>query len=124
MTQDRSDPIVSTRLILLALCAIAFSAASACSNPGEQARLAVVEYLKNQSVQDVKLDLFHTNPDLRDKAYVSVTVTHNFADAEGKPQLEHLGYVLRRDGQAWTVEHSTGYTKEEQKARIFLAGGK
>ena len=124
MAQDRNGWNVSTLVILLALSTIALLSTSACSNQGEQASVAVEQYLKNQAVQEVKLDLFHSTPDLPDKAYVSVTVTHNFANAEGKPQLEFLGYILKRDGQNWSVERSTGYTKEEQKAKTFLAGGK
>ena len=108
---------------MLALGIIALYSAVGCTNQGEQARLAIEQHLKNQSVQEVKLDLFQPGT-VPDKAYASVTVTHNFANAEGKPQQEFLGYVLKREGQSWIVERSAGYTKEEQKAKILLAGGK
>ena len=122
MTQERNDRKVS-RFVMLALGIIALYSAVACTNQGEQARLAIEQHLKNQSVQEVKLDLFQAGA-VPDKAYASVTVTHNFANAEGKPQQEFLGYILKREGQSWIVERSAGYTKEEQKAKTFLAGGK
>jgi hypothetical protein len=122
MSQDRSGRNDNS-LAILALSVLTLVGTIACSNHGEQARLAIEQHLKGQSVQDVKLDLFHAG-EAPDRAYASVTITHNFANAEGKPQLEYLGYILKRDGDTWTVERSAGYTKEEQKARILLAGGK
>lgn len=95
-----------------------------CANRAEKARLAVEESLKNQGVQEVKLDLFYTNNTFPDKAYVSVTVTYNFANSSGKPQLEYLGYILRQEGKEWNVQQNTIYTKEEQRAMDLLAGRK
>ena len=97
---------------------------SGCSNPSEKARLAVEEHLKNQKIQDLKLDLFCTNPSFPDKAYASVTITHSFANAEGQPQKEYLGYILKQDGREWKVDHSATYTKEQQRAMDLVAGVK
>ena len=112
------------RFIVFALFAFALAGISACSNPSEKARLAVEQHLKNQKIQDMKLDLFCTNPSFPDKAYASVTVTHSFANAEGQPQKEYLGYILKQDGSEWRVEHSTTYTKEQQRAMDLVAGVK
>jgi hypothetical protein len=110
--------------IVFALCAFTLAGIFACSNPGEKARLAVEQHLKNQKIQDMKLDLFCTNPSFPDKAYASFTVTHSFANAEGQPQKEYLGYILKQDGSEWRVEHSTIYTKEQQRGMDLVAGVK
>jgi len=112
------------RFILFALLAVTLAFMSACSNPSEKARLAVEEHLKNQKIQDLKLDLFCTNPSFPDKAYASVTITHSFANAEGLPQKEYLGYILKQDGREWKVDHSATYTKEQQRAMDLVAGVK
>ena len=80
--------------------------------------------LKNHGVQEYHLDLNYQNPDYPDKKYISLTATYNFATAEGKPQREFLGYILVRDGADWKVSNNTTYTKNEQKAKDILAGGK
>ena len=110
------------RFIPFALLGLALAVMSACSNPSDKAKLAVEEYLKNQKIQDLKLDLFCTNPSFPDKAYASVTVTHSFANAEGVPQKEFLGYILKQDGQDWKVDRSATYTKEKQRAMDLVAG--
>ena len=112
------------RLILFVLCAFALAGMSACSSPSDKARLAVEQYLKDQKIQDLKLDLFCTNPRFPDKAYASVTVTHSFSNADGVPQKEFLGYILKQDGREWRVEHSASYTKEQQRAMDLVAGVK
>jgi hypothetical protein len=83
-----------------------------------------VQYLENQRVTDVTLDLFHKDSRFPDRAYISVTVTHPFATGEGKPQKEGLGYVLKQDGQDWAVERNTSYTKDQARASDLMAGKK
>ena len=124
MTSTIVSSILKKRLILCALLAVTLAVMSACSNPSEKARLAVEEHLKNQKIQDLKLDLFCTNPSFPDKAYASVTITHSFANAEGQPQKEYLGYILKQDGREWKVDHSATYTKEQQRAMDLVAGVK
>jgi len=124
MTSTIVSPNLKQRFILFALLAVTLAFMSACSNPSEKARLAVEEHLKNQKIQDLKLDLFCTNPSFPDKAYASVTITHSFANAEGLPQKEYLGYILKQDGREWKVDHSATYTKEQQRAMDLVAGVK
>jgi len=124
MTSTIVSSNLKQRFILFALLAVTLAFMSACSNPSEKARLAVEEHLKNQKIQDLKLDLFCTNPSFPDKAYASVTITHSFANAEGLPQKEYLGYILKQDGREWKVDHSATYTKEQQRAMDLVAGVK
>ena len=112
------------RVIIFALFACMLTGICACSSPSDKAKLAIEQYLKSQKIQDLKLDLFCTNPSFPDKAYASVTVTHSFSNAQGQPQKEFLGYILKQDGNEWRVEHSATYTTEEQRARDFVAGVK
>ena len=124
MTCEKATPNLKKRLIIFSLCAFTLAGVSACSSPSDRARVAVEQHLKNQKIQDLKLDLFCTNPSFPDKAYASVTVTHSFANAEGQPQKEFLGYILKQDGGDWKVEHSATYTKEQQRAMDLVAGVK
>ena len=124
MTCARVGFNVKKRFVLFVLCALTMAVISACSSASDKARLAVEQHLKNQKIQDLKLDLFCTNPSFPDKAYASVTVTHSFSNAEGKPQKEFLGYILKQDGREWRVEQSATYTKEQQRAMDLVAGVK
>jgi hypothetical protein len=98
--------------------------AAACSRDEDRAQEAVQNYLKNQGVQEMKLDLFCEDPGLPNQAYISVTVTYNFGDSSGKPQREFLGYVLKQNGDNWAVQRNTSYTKDKAKALSLLAGNK
>jgi hypothetical protein len=106
----------------LGLCSVLGTAA--CTSTGEKARIAVVQHVQGQGVQDVKLDLFCTNENVPDLAYAGVILTHNFAGRDGNPQEEPAGYVLRREGSGWIVDHTTKFTRDEQTARELLAGRK
>ncbi len=108
---------------LLLLC-LASLLAVACSSNKARAKDVIAEYLKNQGTRDLTVDLFYTDPNFPDKAYTSATVTYNFATSKGTFQQEFLGFILARDGNAWRIERTAGYTKEEQKAATYLAGGK
>jgi hypothetical protein len=74
--------------------------------------------------RNIEIDLFHTNPGLPDKAYVSATVTYNFATSDGSFQKEYLGYILKKEGQSWKVDLNTNYTKDPSKADTLLTGKK
>ena len=124
MTSTIVSSNLKKRFIIFALLSVMPAVMSGCSNPSEKARLAVEEHLKNQKIQDLKLDLFCTNPSFPDKAYASVTITHSFANAEGLPQKEYLGYILKQEGREWKVDHSATYTKEQQRAMDLVAGVK
>jgi len=80
--------------------------------------------LRNQGIRDLKVDVFHTSKDYPDKAYISVTVTHNYATSDGSLQREMLGYILKQEGQNYAIEKNTSYTKDQQKAESLLSGQK
>jgi len=110
-------------LIVLVVCFFPLLATS-CSSDKSKAKSAIAEYLKNQGTTSLNVDLFYTDPNFPDKAYTSATVTYNFASSRGTPQRDFLGFILARDGNNWRIERPSVYTKEEQKAAMYLAGGK
>jgi hypothetical protein len=101
---------------------ISLLASSACRNAQAGAEKALQEYLKDQGTREIKIDLLYTNPSFPDQAYVSTTVTYNFASASGSYQKEYAGYILKKDGPNWKVDRNTRYTKDETKANDLLAG--
>lgn len=111
-------------LILLMACLGMLLSTVSCSGNEAKAKKAIQEYLKNQGVIELTVDLFYTDPNLPDKAYASATATHNFAGSDGKQKREFLAYVLTREGTGWKVERNVSYTTEPQKAANYLAGGK
>jgi hypothetical protein len=95
-----------------------------CASRETRAQKAVEEYLKSQGLRDLKVDMVHTSKDFPDKAYISVTVTYNYATSDGSFQREMLGYILNKNGQDYSVGEAVSYTKDEQKAETLLAGKK
>ena len=112
-----------TLMLLMACLGMLLSTVS-CSGNEANAKKAIQEYLKNQGVIELTVDLFYADPNFPDKAYASATTTYNFAGSEGKPKREFLGYILTREGTGWKVERNVSYTTERQKAATYLAGGK
>lgn len=110
-------------MLLMACLGMLLSTVS-CSGNEVKAKKAIQEYLKNQGVTDLTLDLFYTDPNLPDKAYASATATYNFAGSGGKPKRDFLGFILTREGGGWRIERNVSYTKEQQQAATYLAGGK
>lgn len=108
----------------LLLCLGTLFSATACATNESKAEKVIKEYLKNQGITDLKVDSFFINPNIPGKAYTSATVTHNFASSGGNPQREFLGFILAQEGSGWRVERSAGYTKDEQQAAKYIAGGK
>jgi len=98
--------------------------ASSCSSQERKAKKTIEDYLKAYGAREVKLQSFYTSRDFPDKAYASVLVTYNFADSTGKLQTEHIGSILRRDGDGWAIDKSTIYTTDQKKANDYLAGRK
>jgi len=99
-------------------------ATASCANNEGKAKKAVEEYLKNQGATKIVIDLFYANKNDPYKAYTSATITYNFASSSGNPQREFLGFILARDGNTWRIEKNASYTKEEDQAARYLAGGK
>lgn len=109
--------------ILLVISGLAFTVGS-CKSARASAEKTLEQHLKSPGVREVKVDFFHTDPTFPDKAYISATVTHNFASSDGNFKKEYLGYILSRDGEGWKIETSTGYTKEQGEASTLLSGEK
>ena len=95
---------------------------ASCSKREAQIPKSLEEMLNSHGVQQIQIDLDYQSPDISDKKYISLTATYNFATADGKPQREFLGYILKYDGHDWRVEKRTTYTKNEQKAKDLLSG--
>ena len=96
----------------------------ACSETSNQVPKSVEDLLKPHGVQAIQLDYQYQTPDRPDLKYASFTATYSFASAEGTPQKEYLGYILKRQGQDWVIERNTKYTKEEAKAKELLLEAK
>jgi len=115
--------LISYLTILLLVSGLSLIAGS-CKSQRSSAENALQQHLKSTGIRDVKVDLFHTDAKFPDKAYISATVTHNFAGTDGNFKKEYLGYILNRDGEGWQVEKSTGYTKDAGEASVLLSGEK
>ena len=116
----RNLTIVSTLLLCLGTV---FSTTS-CATNESKAKKVIQEYMKNQGITDLKVDSFFTDPNFPGKAYTCATVTYNFASSGGNPQREFLGFILTQEGDGWRIERNASYTKDQQQAAKFLAGGK
>lgn len=115
----------SARILLFALCLTLVPALSSCSESHSDAQAVILEYLKTHGAPDakeVKIDLFHTDKQVPDKAYAGVMTTYTFGSGSGELQREYSGYILRREGGQWMVEENTNYTKDAQKAAEILLG--
>ena len=80
--------------------------------------------LKVSGVKDVTLDFTYQSPDLPDKKYLAITVTYNFSTAEGTPQKEYRGFILKLEDGNWKVDHNTSYTKNSERAKLLMEGKK
>jgi hypothetical protein len=109
---------------LFVLCFVTPLVMTACSSNKTKAKKAVEEYVKGQGATNIIIDLFYSNKNSPDKAYTSATITYNFASASGNPQREFLGFILTRDGEGWAIDKNAAYTKQEDEAARYLAGGR
>ena len=113
---------------LLASIALLSVFALGCASQQSKALKTVEGHLKSQSqdISDVKLDLFQTSPKFKDRAYVSVTVAHGYASADGKPQREYLAYFLVKKGDDWAIAEGNNprHTTSPEEAEKYLSGQK
>lgn len=123
MCNGQRKSTVSHLTILSMLCGLAL-ASGACNSSRSSAEKVAEEYLKGHGIREVAFDLFYSDPNIPDKAYVSVTATHGFLSSEGKTQQEFLGIILKREGQGWQVEKITAYTKDKNQAGMILTDKK
>lgn len=113
-----------SRLTIVTLLSLLALAAGACKTSQSSAEKTVGEYMKTRGAREVKPDFFHTDSKFPDKAYLSATITHNFASSDGNFKKEHLGFILNREGSGWQVERITGYTTKTDEANAILSGQK
>ncbi|HSO74413.1 MAG TPA: hypothetical protein VLU47_06215 [Blastocatellia bacterium] len=123
MQKTQSGVRLSSLLMLLVISGLAFTTGS-CKTARSSAETTLEQHLKSPGIREVKVDFFHTDPNLPDKAYISATVTHSFAGRDGNFKKEYLGYILSRDGEGWKVEKGSDYTTNEREASTLLAGEK
>lgn len=112
------------RLFLTFLCTLGLLPCMACNADQNRAEESVAQHLKQTGVRDVKLDLFLQAADSPDRAYVSVTATHPFANSDGSFQKEYLGFIVRKQGEEWKVDKNVSYTTDRETARSLLLGRK
>jgi hypothetical protein len=112
------------RILLIFLCTFGLLPSLGCNADQNRAEESVAQHLKQTGVRDVKLDLFLQAADSPDRAYVSVTATHPFANSEGNLQKEFLGFIVRKQGQEWKVDKNVAYTTDKDTARSLLLGRK
>lgn len=108
----------------LLLCLGTVSLTTSCTSNESKAKALIQEYMKNQGITELTVDSFVTDPNMPGKAYTSATVTYNFASSRGNQQRDFLGFILAQEGSGWRIEGTSGYTKDQQQALKFLAGGK
>ncbi|MBI3654410.1 MAG: hypothetical protein HY231_25560 [Acidobacteria bacterium] len=93
-----------------------------CSRSQNGIPKSLEEYLRSNGAQEIQKEIEFTNPSVPGKKYIALVVTYNFSSSDGKPQKEHLGFILKNEDQEWKQERSTIYTLNEQKAKDLLAG--
>lgn len=108
----------------MALCLGVICLLTACSRTDSGIRQVVEDFARSQGAKDVVTELVYKDPNSPDKAYASVTITHNYADSQGNFQREFLGFILQNDGKEWKINRNVTYTKDEKKAQQLLAGQK
>ena len=90
-----------------------------------RARRALEEHLaaSDPQLQNLKVELFHTNPQYPNKAYVAVSGTRGSSPGNSTSGLETRGFILVRAGDEWSV--ATGnqplYTTSKEEADKILA---
>jgi hypothetical protein len=119
--RNQSRKLFMYKLLIISLLLVM----SSCSSSKQQdIPGSLLDYLKNSGAQEIHKDYEFVNPSASGRKYLALTITYNYSTAEGKPQKEYLGYILRQDNQEWKIEKNTAYTINEQKAKDLLAGGK
>ena len=110
--------------VVYLMITFAITGLTGCSGQEKQAVKPVEDYLKKMGAREVKARIFVTRQDFPDKAYLSVVATWNFSDAKGEPQREPLGYLLRKEGESWMIEHNVQFTEDRARARELIEGRK
>jgi hypothetical protein len=96
----------------------------ACNSEKRAAEASLEKFMKSQGVRSLDFGDFITSSATPGKAYLSAVATWNFADNKGNPQKEYLGAIMRKEGNDWSFERFTRYTKNSNDARQLLEGKK
>lgn len=127
MTKPIKAPVLmlsqksSTLLVILLL--VFLGGLSACSK-AERLPTELENQLRSTDVRDINADYSFQSPDIPNKKYLALTVTYNFSTADGSPQKEYRGFILKLEDGIWKVDRSTAYTKNGEKAKSLLEGKK
>jgi hypothetical protein len=114
-----------SRVIMVVVAVVVLGLSGCDGQVAKQAMEPVDQLLKPMGPKDTKMSLFVTDPGDANRAYISVIVTWNFANASGQPQKENLGFVLKKDGEKWQIEkQGIKYTDDKSNALTLLKGGK
>ena len=110
---------------LVVLLATTFFLSSGCNKEANRAKDSVDQSLKAMGVKKTDMSIFVVDPAAVDRAYISVTATWNFADSSGQPQKENLGFIMKKNGDAWQIQNlGIKYTDDKNTALILLKGAK
>ena len=126
----KSNIIIDNRLtnignlLLVILLSIGFLSTQSSCSKSDHIPPELNDQLMASGVQDIKLDFTYQNPDIPNKKYQAITVTYNFSTADGTPQKEYRGFILKYENDTWKMDHSTSYTKSAEKAKSLLEGKK
>jgi hypothetical protein len=130
MMMIKSNTILDNRatnienLFLVFLLFIGFLSTQSSCSKSDHIPPELNDLLKASGVQDIKLDFTYQTPDIPNRKYQAITVTYNFSTADGTPQKEYRGFILKYENDTWKVDHSTSYTKSAEKAKSLLEGKK
>src|SRR5215813_6383173 len=114
-----------TNQLLIGFVAVAVLVLSACNTEGKRAMEVLDRNLKALGVKKTEMSLFVVDPASPERAYISLIATWNFANSAGQPQKENLGYIVKKDGEAWKIEkEGLRYTDDKSSAIAMLRGGK
>jgi hypothetical protein len=125
--------INSNRSFSFAILIMALILAPACKSQETKALEVVEEHLKatDPEFKEVKLELFRTNSNSPDKAYIAVSGTRGFVSGGSKAQPDFRGYILMKEGGAWKIapgknppENVHRYTTSPEEADKILGGSK
>jgi hypothetical protein len=110
---------------MIVVVAAALLGLSGCNRQAKQAMEPVDRLLKPMGAKETKMSLFVADPSSADRAYLSANVTWNFANPQGQPQKENLGFFMKKNGDKWEIEKlGIKYTDDKSNALILLKGGK
>jgi hypothetical protein len=90
-----------------------------------RARRALEEHFASSDPQfkNLKVELFHTNPQFPNKAYIAVSGVRESSPGNSAPQPETKGFIMVKEGDEWRVGagNQPVYTTSAEEADKILA---